>query len=131
MTTTPGSAFKFPATYSFPPFFNLQPNQTTRQSQFQKWSLLVQSYCRHHRLFRLSLIDAIDSPLFHNTALRKRLSLADARTVVSWMASEAGGKRAEWVGGEGGGKAVAWIWWRTPEEWATVLADWVGSFPSS
>jgi ESCRT-II complex subunit VPS25 len=48
---------------------------------------------------------------------------------VSWMASEAGGKRAEWVGGEGGGKAVAWIWWRTPEEWATVLADWVGGFP--
>jgi ESCRT-II complex subunit VPS25 len=25
-------------------------------------------------------------------------------------------------------KTVAWIWWRRPEEWATLIADWV-SFP--
>ncbi|EDN10329.1 DUF852 domain-containing protein [Histoplasma capsulatum] len=133
-TTTPAGAsaapttppFKFPATYSFPPFFTLQPNTTTRLSQFQKWSALIQAWCRHHRLYRLSLIDAIDSPLFHNADIHKRLSLADARTVVDWMVrGEGGGRRAEWVGGESGGKAVAWIWWRTPEEWASVLADWV------
>lgn len=41
---------------------------------------------------------------------------------------EGGGRRAEWVGGESGGKAVAWIWWRTPEEWAGVLVDWVSSY---
>ncbi|EEQ88092.1 hypothetical protein RJZ56_007637 [Blastomyces dermatitidis] len=123
--TTPTSPFKFPATYSFPPFFTLQPNTTTRLSQFQKWSTLIQAWCRHHRIYRLSLIDAVDSPLFHNAELRKRLSLADARTVVDWMVrGEGGGRRAEWVGGESGGKAVAWIWWRTPEEWAGVLADW-------
>ncbi|KAG5298308.1 DUF852 domain-containing protein [Histoplasma ohiense] len=123
-STTP--PFKFPATYSFPPFFTLQPNTTTRLSQFQKWSALIQAWCRHHRLYRLSLIDAIDSPLFHNADIHKRFSLADARTVVDWMVrGEGGGRRAEWVGGESGGKAVAWIWWRTPEEWASVLADWV------
>ncbi|PGH32670.1 ESCRT-II complex subunit VPS25 [[Emmonsia] crescens] len=123
-TTAP--PFKFPATYSFPPFFTLQPNTTTRLSQFQKWSSLIQAWCRHHRIYRLSLIDAVDSPLFHNAELRKRLSLADARTVVDWMVrGEGGGRRAEWVGGESGGKAVAWIWWRTPEEWAGVLVDWV------
>lgn len=22
-------------------------------------------------------------------------------------------------------KTVAWIWWRRPEEWATLIADWV------
>ncbi|KAL1956006.1 hypothetical protein VTO42DRAFT_7906 [Malbranchea cinnamomea] len=119
------STFIFPAVYNFPPFFTLQPNTTTRQSQFQKWSLLIQSYCKHHKLYRLSLIDTIDSPLFYNARLRKRLSLADARTIVDWMASAEGGRRAEWVGGQAGGKAVAWIWWRRPEEWATLLADWV------
>ncbi|OAX85346.1 hypothetical protein ACJ72_00275 [Emergomyces africanus] len=125
-TTTTTPPFKFPATYSFPPFFTLQPNTTTRLAQFQKWSALIQAWCRHHRIYRLSLIDAIDSPLFHNSELRKRLSLADARTVVDWMVrGEGGGRRAEWVGAESGGKAVAWIWWRTPEEWAGVLADWV------
>ncbi|KAK2750824.1 hypothetical protein FQN55_001836 [Onygenales sp. PD_40] len=124
--TASSAPFKFPATYSFPPFFTLQPNTTTRLSQFQKWSSLIQAWCRHHRLYRLSLIDAVESPLFHNAQLRKRLSLADARTIVDWMVKgDGGGRRAEWVGGDSGGKAVAWIWWRTPEEWAGVLADWV------
>lgn len=119
--------FTFPTTYSFPPFFTLQPNTTTRHSQFQKWSTLIQSYCRHYRLYRLSLIDAVEYPLFHNAQIRKRLSLADARTVVDWMTSPEGGRRAEWVGGESSGKATAWIWWRRPEEWADLLVNWVSS----
>ncbi|KAK2809932.1 hypothetical protein FQN50_003346 [Emmonsiellopsis sp. PD_5] len=124
--TSSSTPFKFSATYSFPPFFTLQPNTTTRLSQLQKWSSLIQAWCRHHRLYRLSLIDAVESPLFHNAQLRKRLSLADARTIVDWMVKgDGGGRRAEWVGGDSGGKAVAWIWWRTPEEWAGALADWV------
>lgn len=105
-------------------------------------------------MFRLSLIDAVDTPLFHNAELRKRISLSDARVIVDWMARSeeegGGGRRAEWVppggpgvaamtsfgldGGGGGSssagvvdaKTVAWIWWRRPEEWATLLADWVG-----
>lgn len=34
-----------------------------------------------------------------------------------------GGRRAEWI--DGGSKSVAWIWWRRPEEWAGIVADWV------
>ncbi|KAI9932919.1 hypothetical protein ASPWEDRAFT_102665 [Aspergillus wentii DTO 134E9] len=121
------STFQFPSTYSFPPFFTPQPNSSTRLSQLRKWSSLIQSWCRHHRIYRLSLIEAIESPLFNNAALRKRLSLSDARTVLDWMAEgeedTGGGKRAEWV--DVGNKTVAWIWWRRPEEWAGVLADWV------
>ncbi|EEP80966.1 conserved hypothetical protein [Uncinocarpus reesii 1704] len=117
--------FAFPAPHSFPPFFTLQPNTQTLLSQLQKWSALIQSYCRHHRLYRLSLVDALDSALFHNRTIRRRLSLADARKVLDWMCSAEGGRRAEWVGGEAGGKSAAWIWWRRPEEWAGVIADWV------
>lgn len=41
-----------------------------------------------------------------------------------------GGRRAEWIepstaGGNQAPKTVAWIWWRRPEEWADVIADWV------
>ena len=68
----------------------------------------------------------MDSPLFHNTALRKRISLADARSILDWMSlSEevgGGGKRAEWIGA---GKSSAWVWWRRPEEWAELVLDWV------
>ncbi|KAM5445178.1 hypothetical protein MaudCBS49596_007767 [Microsporum audouinii] len=120
--TSDSPKFIFPRDYSFPPFYTIQPNLTTRQEQFQKWSSLIQSYCRHHRIYRLSLIDTISSPLFYNTQLKKGLSLADAVTVVDWMTGSAGGKRAEWIGSE---KTIAWIWWKRPEEWASVLASWV------
>ena len=125
MSTT----FPFPPTYSFPPFFTPQPNSSTRHSQLQKWSSLIQAWCRHHRMYKLSLIDAVDTPLFHNTALHKRISLADARAILEWMAlseddaAGGGGKRAEWIAGTG--KTVAWIWWKRPEEWAEVVLDWV------
>ncbi|WEW55732.1 hypothetical protein PRK78_001165 [Emydomyces testavorans] len=127
-TSSPSSSsssppFPFPAPYFFPPFFTLQPNTQTLLSQLHKWSALIQSYCRHHRLFRLSLVHALDTPLFHNKTIRKRLSLGDARRIVDWMCGVEGGRRAEWV--EAGGKSVAWIWWRRPEEWAGVIADWV------
>ncbi|KAJ5707042.1 hypothetical protein N7488_006843 [Penicillium malachiteum] len=125
--------FQFPPTYNFPPFFTPQPNTNTRQAQLQKWSSLIQAWCRHHRQYRLSLVEAVDSPLFHNAALRKRLDLREARDVVDWMVKSeeegGGGRRAEWIdsssSGSQGPKSVAWIWWRRPEEWADVLVDWV------
>lgn len=129
--TTP---FPFPPTYNFPPFFTPQPNTNTRHSQLQKWSSLIQSWCRHHRQYRLSLIEAIDTPLFHNATLHKRLDLREARAVIDWMAKSedegGGGRRAEWIeasaaGGNSGPKNVAWVWWRRPEEWAEVVGDWV------
>jgi ESCRT-II complex subunit VPS25 len=38
--------------------------------------------------------------------------------------------RAEWLGGkkDSDSKEVAWIYWRTPEEWAGLIYDWVRSF---
>jgi ESCRT-II complex subunit VPS25 len=121
----------FPKSYAFPPFFTLQPTVQTRHAQLVKWSLLTQRYCRHHRLWKLRLPDALATPLFHNQALNKRLSLRDARAVIDFMASSAEGDgRAEWItgtgtGGGGGEKVEAWIWWRRPEEWGALIAEWV------
>ncbi len=124
MTVPTVSTYKFPRCYHYPPFFTRQPTIATRNVQLAKWSSLILSYCRHHRLWRLSVVDAINTPLFHNTQLKKRLSLVDARDVLDWMTSKEGGERAEWVGKEGE-KAVCWIYWRRPAEWAEVLSDWV------
>ncbi|KAE8152134.1 ESCRT-II complex, vps25 subunit [Aspergillus avenaceus] len=121
MTTQIKEEFQFPKTYSFPPFFTPQPNSNTRHSQLQKWSSLIQSYCRHYKLYRLNLIDAIETPLFHNAALKKRVSLPEAREILEFMVGDG---RAEWVDS---GKGVVWIWWRRPEEWAGLLVDWVES----
>ncbi|ETN46340.1 uncharacterized protein HMPREF1541_00524 [Cyphellophora europaea CBS 101466] len=119
---TPAEPFEFPARHSWPPFFSAQPTLQSRQAQLSRWSTLIQRYCRHYRLYNLTLVDALDTPLFHNATLKKRLSLADAKAIIEHMASAAGDNRAEWVSSE---KSAAWIWWRKPEEWADLIAGWV------
>lgn len=51
----PAGPFVFPREYHFPPFFTRQTNLTTRHAQLTKWASLVLAYCRHHRIYRLSL----------------------------------------------------------------------------
>lgn len=130
---TPSSPFIYPKSYTFPPFFSLQPNLQTRLSQLRKWSRLIQRYCLHHRIFKLSLLAALDTSLFKNAELKKRLGLGDAVEVVDWMTRDEGGRRAEWVGDGTGvvegkkerGGGTAWVYWKRPEEWAEVIAGWV------
>ncbi|KUL91394.1 hypothetical protein ZTR_01735 [Talaromyces verruculosus] len=125
-TTTP-SGYTFPEVYDWPAFFTLQPNNQTRQAQMRRWANLISDWCRFHRTFRLSLTEAVESPLFYNAKMRRRIGLQEARTIVDWMAMPqedgGGGRRAEWVPASavgGGDKTIAWIWWRRPEEWAKV-----------
>ncbi|TLD06559.1 uncharacterized protein PgNI_08212 [Pyricularia grisea] len=115
--------FPFPREYHFPPFFTRQTNLTTHHAQLTKWSALVLSYCRHHRIFKLPLTttssssssstDPVQSQassqtspptdeLFHNKALNRRLSPSDVREVIDFMCKEG---RAEYCspGGGGGG----------------------------
>ncbi|KAF2131626.1 ESCRT-II complex, vps25 subunit [Dothidotthia symphoricarpi CBS 119687] len=129
------TGFQFPPHYSFPPFFTLQPVASTRSSQLASWSTLIQAYCRHNRIFTLSLIDALNTPLFHNAALSRRLSLRDATALLKWMSTSEGGNRAEYIAPPGtsakkksgvedeGGRF--WIYWRRPDEWAGALEEWV------
>ncbi|KAF2264507.1 winged helix DNA-binding domain-containing protein [Lojkania enalia] len=131
--STDPTAFQFPPHYSFPPFFTLQPVLATRTSQLHSWSQLIQSYCHHHRIFTLTLIDALQTPLFSNARLSRRLSLRDARSIIQWMTTLEGQNRAEWISAsknnkksspadeEGMGKC--WIYWRRPEEWAVALEE--------
>lgn len=138
--------FTFPREYFFPAFFTRQTNLTTLHAQLVKWSTLVLSYCRYHRIFKLSLSQTsptttatatttatttnathLDTEeLFHNRRLGRRLAPADVREVVEFMRKDG---RAEWVGGEGGAARgagdVVWVYWRTPEEWAALIEGWV------
>ncbi|KAL6718017.1 hypothetical protein ACLMJK_004102 [Lecanora helva] len=125
--------FTHPRITTFPPFYTLQPNPLTRLEQLRKWSRLIQRYTRHHSLYKLSLPSALDSPLFVNQSLKKRLGAQDAKEVVEWMCSPEGGRRAEWIGGgegrdrDGGGEAggQVWVFWKRPEEWGDLVLGWV------
>jgi ESCRT-II complex subunit VPS25 len=137
-STTP---FEFPREYFFPPFFTRQTNLTTHHAQLVKWSSLILAYCRHNRIFKLSLSGSssqaaggvgsssggganVDTAeLFHNKKIERRLSVADIREVVDFMRKDG---RAEYVGGSGAGAGdVVWVYWRTPEEWAALVEAWV------
>ncbi|KAK0672991.1 ESCRT-II complex, vps25 subunit [Cercophora samala] len=142
------SPFPFPKEHSFPPFYTPQINLSTRHAQLSKWSSLILSFCRHHRIFRISLSDATASPtatvypLFNNGAINRRLDLSYIREIVEFMRRDgraewcsptaAGGGESRGGGGGGGGTKgdkeggdLVWVYWRTPEEWAGLLERWV------
>ncbi|KAH6618049.1 ESCRT-II complex subunit-domain-containing protein [Chaetomium sp. MPI-SDFR-AT-0129] len=83
--------------------------------------------------------------LFYNRTLNRRLSPADIRDVIAFLRKDG---RAEYVlsptggsgvdgdvggwggGGEGAGPEggdIVWVYWRTPEEWASLVEGWVDS----
>ncbi|CAP66597.1 uncharacterized protein PODANS_4_8930 [Podospora anserina S mat+] len=119
------AAFTFPKEHSFPPFFTPQINLSTRHAQLSKWSSLILAYCRHHKLYRISLSDATTSPasviypLFNNETINRRLEVSYMREMIDFMKRQG---RAEWYGGKEGD--LAWVYWRTPEEWAGLLERW-------
>jgi len=125
------SDFHFPPHYSFPPFFTLQPNLVTLSRQLSLWSSLIQSYCAHNRIFRISLTQVASTPLFQNATLNRRLDILSVRRVIDYMVTAEGDRRAEWVlagrksRDANENKSSAWVYWRRPEEWADAIHAWV------
>ncbi|KAK4166466.1 vacuolar protein-sorting-associated protein 25 [Cladorrhinum sp. PSN259] len=124
--------FPFPREHSFPPFFTPQTNLTTHHAQQTKWSSLILSYCRHHRIFRFSLSDALTqpdsqlAPLFENKKINRRLSQQHLRSIIDFLIRDGGGgggNRAEYLDPKS--QDVVYIYWRTPEEWAGVIEQWI------
>lgn len=120
-TTDDDDSFVFPREYHFPAFFTRQTNLTTLHAQRTKWSDLILSYARHHRIFRLSLSEAADSDLFVNRKLDRRLQFDDIRDVVVFMHKDG---RVEYVGGGTTGDVVL-VYWRKPDEWAELIENYV------
>lgn len=53
--------------------FSLQPNVDTRQKQLAAWCSLALSYCRHHKLYTLDVLEAQESPVFNNKKIERIL----------------------------------------------------------
>ncbi|KAM7216173.1 ESCRT-II complex subunit [Rhypophila decipiens] len=73
--------------------------------------------------------------LFHNPKINRQLSLSDIREVIDFLRKD---NRAEYIykseqqpngvvdsSNHPGGGDVVWIFWRTPEEWASMVEKWV------
>lgn len=53
---------------------SLQPNVDTRQKQLAAWCSLALSYCRHHKLYTLDVLEAQESPVFNNKKIERILT---------------------------------------------------------
>ncbi|PWA21548.1 hypothetical protein CCH79_00003287, partial [Gambusia affinis] len=94
-------SFEWPWQYNFPPFFTLQPNVDTRQKQLAAWCSLVLSYCRHHKLYTVDVMEAQESPVFNNKKIESNLEWLDKN------------------------KSRCLVMWRRPEEWGKLIYQWV------
>lgn len=124
--TAASNNFSFPAYTSFPPFYTLQPNLTTRARQLELWSSFITSYCTHFRLFRLDL-SSLPADLFSNPTIHRSLQLADIRTVLDYMSKPENGPRIDWITSatKGEQSLSCYVFWKTAGEWANMIYDWV------
>lgn len=70
---TDSSAAYLPPFYNFKPFFTRQPNEASWQAQLAQWRTFILAYCRHHKIWRLILIDAMETELFYNKEIQSTL----------------------------------------------------------
>lgn len=120
------STFTLPTYASFPPFYTLQPNLTTRARQLVLWSNLITTYCAYHRTFKLSL-SSLPSDLFANPSIHRALSQPDIRTTLDWLSESQNGGRIEWIAPASRGErsSSCWVYWKTLAEWADLIYAWV------
>ena len=132
-----------------------QPNPATQKTVAQNWARLILTYARHKRLFVLRAEDA-DAPedsawaeilrnprinrqffLLRGLSTRIGMLIPDSGTVGRMRASHVAAVLGDMVAANqatydppGQTQAVL-LYWRTPEEWAQVLHEWVRPPPLS
>ncbi|CAO3691664.1 unnamed protein product [Umbelopsis ramanniana] len=124
------NSYKFPAIHDFPPLYTRQPTESTWQNQVKDWERIILAYYRSQRLYRLNLAEATvpgASPLFDNTKIKRRLSLEALEEIVNEMVRKG---LAEWVAdsnssSKSAARTQALIYWRKPEEWSSLLWNWI------
>ncbi|KAI5800124.1 ESCRT-II complex subunit-domain-containing protein [Geopyxis carbonaria] len=96
-----------------------QPNESSWAAQCSVWHAFILEYSRAHKQWQLDVTDALETDLFWNKRLNRRLKLKDAVEVLDYMALEGS---IEWVDSA---KSSAIVYWRKPEDWANIIYNWI------
>ena len=112
----PSPPFALPPLYSFPPFFTLQPTDATRAKQLDAWRSLLIAW---HAAQKTSLCAVKEWPYWENRAITRRLSDEGIAAVMEHVVATGSG---EWVAGS---RTTCRIFYRSPAEWAALVAAWV------
>lgn len=114
--------FEWPWQYNFPPFFTIQPNLDTRSKQIDAWRNLLLSYYKHHKLYRLDITEAQSDALFSNASINRKLSVEGILLVLTSLEKTG---HVQWENNKD--KRRCYLMWRTPDEWADLIFNWVVS----
>jgi ESCRT-II complex subunit VPS25 len=99
---------------AFPPFFTLQPNEATRQTQLEEWGKLLLSFCSHQKQ---TLVTLADCPIWENVMMQRRLGGEGVALVAGHLVSKG---RAEWVDEK---HLTLRVLYKTVEELAAVILE--------
>lgn len=90
-----GQQFTFPPLHGFAPFFTLQRNAQTLDSQLKAWTKLVIDYCQVYRVFILDVDGAwiqstgdVGRRLFRNESIDRELSAEAQRQVFKALVDQ-------------------------------------------
>lgn len=120
--------------------FRLQPALLTREKQLEAWSDLVLDYCQFHKIYTLVISDISNTELFCNSTLNRRLSSEGVRAVFDFLEQKSLFftrlknrlrevynfflEHVDWLDSS---KNRCHIYWRRPEEWASLIYNWAVS----
>eukprot|EP00002_Diphylleia_rotans_P017282 TRINITY_DN3355_c0_g1_i1.p1 TRINITY_DN3355_c0_g1~~TRINITY_DN3355_c0_g1_i1.p1 ORF type:complete len:194 (+),score=42.50 TRINITY_DN3355_c0_g1_i1:66-647(+) len=110
---------EFPAFYSWPPFFTLQPTQETRQKQTQLWTELILMYSQRMKTNTLTVSEALRQPPFVNPQINRKLSEEAFRYFIDAMVTQG---RAQWTDSS---RTKCVLYSKRLEEWADIIYKWV------
>lgn len=111
--------FKYPAVYNFPPFFTIQEQPRTQQKQVDMWCDFILKYMKSLNVNEFLLSETLNSPLFHNKQIGRKLSQNDATKILDQLVIR---NNARWKDEKT--KDAIKIIWRKPIEWAETLHKW-------
>ena len=112
--------FQFPEFYYFPPFFTIQPIESTREKQLNLWNELILNYYTHHKLPTLIVHEC---PLFQNASIERKLSSEDIQVIMEHFIQCGNG---EWddTDSNTNTKTRCKIYWRKPTQLASDIYEW-------
>ncbi|WVQ79893.1 hypothetical protein IAT38_001993 [Cryptococcus sp. DSM 104549] len=113
------SGFKFPAMWSFPPFFTLQPNPQTLSHQLTQWRSLVLDWAKHERVWEVNTEGEVGG-VWENKAIGRRLLPPAMKQLLTEMV-----KNGEAAPDPPKQDTRYLLYWRKPEEWGDIIYHWV------
>eukprot|EP00963_Diacronema_lutheri_P001251 scaffold80_cov325-Pavlova_lutheri.AAC.41 len=111
--------YTFPDFHRYPPYFTLQPVESTRDKQAQLWRELIRKYCEWNRKYVISVDADAEDPLFANAEIDRKL---DRNARVYFLNEMVKHGEAEVIDKK---KTKFLIFWKRTQEWADLVLQWV------